>query len=111
MSMPFRPQPKPSAKGKAKRSTSSTQKKRGEIGDNADAELKERSQCVCELCGAAQATERAHLTGRGHIKHKTTALDLVHLCTPCHKWLDEDPLGIRARNLMVALVEYAIESR
>jgi len=90
--MPFRPSrpyPKPSAKTNKKKAatTSSTQKKRGDIGKSADEELKERSAWLCELCASARATDRAHLTGRGHITHKTTALDLVHLCKPCHIWM------------------------
>lgn len=73
------------------------QKQRGDISATADRELKERSGGVCERCRKARATERAHLIGRRHIDHKTTAADLNHLCTPCHDWLDETPEGIRHR--------------
>ncbi|MEJ8306637.1 hypothetical protein [Saccharibacillus sacchari] len=105
MKIEHRPVPKP---GKTRRSAPS-QRQLGEIGDSADVELKARSLGICELCGEAWATERAHLTGRRHIKHKTSALDLVHLCKECHVWLDETPTGIRARNLMAVLINYASE--
>lgn len=100
----YRPVPKP---GKSRRGAPS-QRQLGEINADADAELKARSHGICELCGDAWATERAHLTGRRHIDHQTAATDLIHLCTPCHDWLDEQPEGIRARRAMVALVEYAL---
>jgi len=109
MSMPFRPQPKPSAKAKGKKSTSSTQKKRGDIGKNADGKLKDRSHGICELCGEAWAEQRAHLIGRRHIDHNTTEMDLLHLCDPCHDWLDETPKGIQARRAMAMLVNYTSE--
>lgn len=104
MQIGYNPAPKP---GKTRRGAPS-QRQLGEIGDAADADLKARSLGICELCGEAWATERAHLTGRRHIDHKTAATDLIHLCTPCHDWLDETPEGIRARRAMVMLVEYAL---
>jgi hypothetical protein len=72
-----------------------SQKELGSISQSVDREVKERSGGVCERCRAARATERAHLTGRKQIKHKTTAKDLWHLCTACHDWLDETPEGIQ----------------
>lgn len=92
--------PKPSAKKRKK----TEQSRRGDISDQVDIELKHRSQGVCELCGKAQATERAHLTGRPHIDHKTAVTDLIHLCTPCHDWLDENPDGIRARRFIARAI-------
>lgn len=74
-----------------------TQRQMGEISPKVDRQLKERSGGVCELCDAARATERAHITGRKHLKHRTTVDDLIHLCTPCHRWLDNTPEGIRYR--------------
>lgn len=71
-----------------------TQRQKGEISAKVDKELKERSGYVCERCGQARATERAHLIGRRHINHKTRVKDLLHLCTNCHDWLDETPQGI-----------------
>ena len=86
----FNPIPKPKHKrGKP------TQKQLGDISVEADKELKERSRGVCELCMKARAAERAHITGRKKINHKTTADDLLHLCTPCHNWFDRTPEGIR----------------
>ena len=101
--MEWRPVPKP---GKHKR-VKLTQRQLGDISPSADRELKERSMGICELCGRAKATERAHLTGRKHINHKTTALDLVHVCTPCHRWLDGTPEGIRCRRMIAMLIDYA----
>lgn len=72
-----------------------TQKQMGDISAKVDKQLKVRSGYVCERCSASKATERAHITGRGHLTHKTTVDDLLHLCTPCHRWLDGDPAGIR----------------
>lgn len=97
------PVPKPSQHRRIK----PTQRQMGDISAKVDQELKARSLGICELCEKAPATERAHLIGRRRINHKTTALDLVHLCTPCHDWLDEDPQGIRCRRLMANLIQYA----
>lgn len=72
-----------------------SQKQMGDISAKVDAQLKERSGYVCERCRAARATERAHITGRKHLTHKTTVDDLLHLCTKCHKWLDGTPEGIK----------------
>lgn len=72
-----------------------TQKKMGDISAKVDKQLKDRSGGVCERCSASRAHERAHITGRKHLTHKTTVDDLLHLCTPCHRWLDGTPEGIR----------------
>lgn len=96
----YRPVPKPSFKKRK----AGTQRRRGDISTMVDAELKERSKGICELCGKAWATERAHLTGRPHIDHKTSVTDLIHLCSKCHDWLDETPEGIRARNFIARAI-------
>lgn len=103
MRIEYRPVPKPNEASRINKS----QRQLGEIGTTADQRLKLRSGGICELCGKAWAIERAHLTGRKHIDHETEETDLIHLCKPCHKWIDETPEGIRARNLMAALIEYA----
>lgn len=72
-----------------------TQKQKGDISAKVDKELKERSNGVCELCRGARASQRAHITGRKQIDHKTTAFDLLHVCVRCHIWMDETPEGIR----------------
>lgn len=72
-----------------------TQRQMGDISAKVDKQLKERSGLVCERCRASRASERAHITGRKHLTHKTTVEDLLHLCSPCHDWLDETPEGIR----------------
>jgi hypothetical protein len=99
----YRPVPKPSSHRRVR----PTQRQIGEISQSVDRELKERSKGICELCGRAKATERAHLIGRKRINHKTTVLDLVHLCTSCHDWLDETPEGIRCRRMIAMLIDYA----
>ncbi|OAB48491.1 hypothetical protein [Paenibacillus antarcticus] len=86
-----------------------TQKQMGEISLAVDTELKERSHGLCEMCEKALATERAHLTGRPHLKHKTTVTDLIHLCSKCHDWLDETPEGIRSRNFIVTVISKVLQ--
>lgn len=86
----LRSQPKPNHKR-----IKPTQKQLGDISAKVDKEVKERSGGICEHCRAARATERAHITGRKHIDHKTTADDLLHLCTACHRWLDGTTEGIQ----------------
>jgi hypothetical protein len=77
-----------------------TQRMMGDISQKVDQELKLRSGGICERCRAARASERAHLIGRKHICHKTTVDDLLHLCTPCHDWLDETPEGIKYKRTL-----------
>jgi hypothetical protein len=72
-----------------------TQRQMGDISAKVDKQLKDRSEGVCELCSSARATERAHITSRKHLTHKTTVDDLIHACVTCHRWLDGDPAGIR----------------
>ncbi|WP_211750420.1 hypothetical protein [Paenibacillus sp. Marseille-Q4541] len=100
-----RPVPKP---GKLKR-IKETQKQMGDISPQVDRELKERSFGLCELCGKAIATERAHLTGRKQLDHKTKVTDLLHLCSECHDWLDEDPNGIRARKFIARAINTVLK--
>lgn len=90
---------------KSKR-TKLTQKQRGDISTKVDKELKLRSGGLCERCRGARAVERAHLIGRKHIDHKTTAADLLHLCTPCHDWLDETPEGIKYRRKLAGVTSW-----
>lgn len=72
-----------------------TQRQMGAISAKVDRQLKERSGGVCERCRAARAVERAHITGRKHLTHRTTVSDLLHLCTPCHRWADGTAEGIK----------------
>jgi hypothetical protein len=80
-----------------------TQRQMGEISNKVDGQLKERSGNVCELqrkCRGAEAIQRAHITGRKQIDHKTTVNDLLHVCVDCHKWLDETVEGIKYKRLL-----------
>lgn len=77
-----------------------TQKQMGDISAKVDKQVKERSGGICERCRAAKATERAHITGRKQLTHKTTADDLLHLCTKCHRWLDGTVEGIQYKRLL-----------
>lgn len=95
MTLPFFPQPK--SKALHSKRVKPTQRQLGAISAKVDKELKERSDGVCERCRAARAVERAHITGRKQLKHSTTVNDLLHLCTPCHRWLDGTADGIRYR--------------
>ncbi|MFD2334639.1 hypothetical protein ACFSR7_35805 [Cohnella sp. GCM10020058] len=100
----YNPVPKPAAKKKER----TVQSRRGDIGKSADKLLKERSGGVCERCEKALATERAHLTGRPHIDHKTTVYDLAHLCSACHDWLDETPDGIQTKRMIANIYGSAL---
>lgn len=78
-----------------------SQKQLGAIRDKVRKAVRERSGGICEIrikCQGAQATEQAHLTTRGTIKHRTTAEDLRDACTACHRWLDSTGDGIKHRN-------------
>lgn len=86
-----------------------TQRQMGEISDTVDKELKERSQWICEFCGKAQAEERAHLTGRGHLDEKTKVTDLLHVCIPCHRMLDGTQDGIRMRRAMACVINTELQ--
>ncbi|MVP00382.1 hypothetical protein EDM21_12750 [Paenibacillus sp. N10] len=80
-----------------------TQRQMGEISPKVDRELKERSQDICEVqkrCNGARAIERAHITGRKQLSHRTRAVDLLHACKPCHTWMDESVEGIRFRKAL-----------
>jgi len=101
MTLPFNPQPK----NKATKSVriKQTQKQMGDISPSVDAELKDRSNGVCEMCEKNWATQRAHLTGRKQLDWKTEVTDLIHVCTECHKWLDGAE-GIRVRDLIARVI-------
>ena len=75
-----------------------SQKQMGDISTKVDKQLKTRSGGLCELkkrCRGTWAVQRAHITGRGHLTHKTTVDDLLHVCLECHIWFDQDPEGIK----------------
>ncbi|PNQ81932.1 hypothetical protein [Paenibacillus sp. F4] len=107
MTLPFQPYSK-------KQQTSSkrikhTQRQKGDISNTVDQQLKKRSAGICELCGKAWAEERAHLTGRGHIDEKTKVTDLIHVCIPCHRWLDGTQDGIRARRFIATAINAVLD--
>ncbi|SLJ94554.1 hypothetical protein SAMN06272722_1023 [Paenibacillus sp. RU5A] len=103
----FRPYPK-SQQVKSKR-VKPTQRQKGDISHPVDVLLKERSQGLCESCNDKRAVQRAHLTGRTHIDHKTKVYDLAHLCLECHKMFDGTTEGIRMRRLLAAIINHALE--
>ncbi|MEV2910733.1 hypothetical protein [Paenibacillus larvae] len=107
MNLPFRPYPK-SEQVKSKR-VKFTQKQMGEISPSVDAKLKERSHGICECCGAADAIDRAHITSRGKLTHKTKLTDLLHLCRECHAFLDRTPEGKRLKRMTKACIESVIK--
>lgn len=77
-----------------------TQKQMGDITPKVRKQVRERSGGICEVrekCDGAFAVQQAHITGRGHLNHKTTAEDLLDSCLACHNWLDQNPEGIRYR--------------
>ena len=89
----YNPVPKP---GKSVR-IKLTQKMMGNISQKVDKQLKRRSEGICELqekCTGAFAVQRAHITARGKLTAKTTVNDLLHVCLPCHHWMDRCPEGI-----------------
>ncbi|MFB5761060.1 hypothetical protein [Paenibacillus medicaginis] len=107
MSTPFHPYSK-EQQLRSKR-IKHTQRQMGDISQRVDKELKDRSQGLCEYCGEAFAKERAHLTGRKQLDHKTTATDLLHVCKPCHDWLDGSPEGIRMRRAMARVINTELQ--
>ncbi|KWX71581.1 hypothetical protein AMQ84_27020 [Paenibacillus riograndensis] len=75
-----------------------TQRQMGDISDKVRKEVHARSGGICEVrirCHGSPAVQQAHITGRPHLNHKTTADDLRDSCLACHNWLDETPEGIR----------------
>lgn len=79
----------------AKKRIKPTQRQKGAISINVRHEVQERSNGICERCRSQRALHMAHVIGRKQINHITTAQDLLHLCVPCHKWLDETSEGIQ----------------
>ncbi|MNW43552.1 hypothetical protein D3C74_207530 [compost metagenome] len=80
-----------------------TQKQMGDISPKVRKEVRERSKGLCEvrlICNGAQAVQQAHITGRTHLNHKTTADDLLDSCLECHIYLDSDVMGIRTKRLV-----------
>lgn len=107
MNLPFNPVPKKTKSNRVK----PTQKQMGDISPSVDAELKERSHGICELCEKARATQRAHLTGRKQLDRKTKVTDLLHLCIECHRWLDGTTEGIRFRRLLANIINKVLMSK
>jgi tRNA/tmRNA/rRNA uracil-C5-methylase (TrmA/RlmC/RlmD family) len=90
----FNPTPKP---GKSVR-IKPTQRMMGDISAKVRKEVRMRSQGSCEVkerCTGDRAVQMAHITSRKQLTHKTTAADILDSCISCHKWLDEDPDGIK----------------
>lgn len=78
-----------------------SQRELGAITPMVRKQVQARSGGFCEVkkrCRGTFAVHMAHIIGRTHIKHRTTAVDLLHSCLECHKWLDEDPGGIAYKN-------------
>lgn len=100
---------RPAPKSTKSKRANPTQKQMGDISPEVDRQLKERSHGLCELCEKAWATERAHLTGRKHLDEHTKVTDLLHLCTPCHKWLDDTPDGIKARRFIATAINKVLQ--
>lgn len=71
-----------------------TQRQKGAISNKVREKVKERSGGICERCSSQRATDMAHIIGRKQIDHVTSEKDLLHVCVPCHRWLDETPEGI-----------------
>lgn len=107
MDFGFNPAPKNTKSARVKH----TQRQMGDISQEVDRQLKERSNGVCERCGRRPATERAHLTGRKQLTHKTKVTDLMHLCTDCHDWLDETPEGIQVRKFLARAINTVLQGR
>jgi hypothetical protein len=78
-----------------------TQRQKGEISTKVRKEVRERSSGVCELCESSEALQMAHLIGRKQLSGMTTTKILLHVCVPCHKFLDEDPKGIKLKRRLV----------
>ncbi|PAF31895.1 hypothetical protein [Paenibacillus sp. 7516] len=106
--MEHRPYPK-SVQLRGKR-IKPTQKQMGDISNAVDERVKDRSQGICEACGRAGAAQRAHLTGRTQIDHKTKSYDLAHLCLECHGMLDGTESGRRFRRLAANIIEYELNN-
>ena len=52
-----------------------------------------RSLGVCEKCGTARAEQMHHrqARGMGGSKVRNGAENLLHLCSPCHAWVEANP--------------------
>lgn len=107
MTLPFNPQPK--SKAVAKTRIKPTQRQKGVISTKVREEVKERTMSHCELYRVRRdkctwvAREMAHITSRKQIDHVTTADDLLHVCIPCHRWLDGTPEGIKYKRSLSSL--------
>lgn len=72
-----------------------TQRMMGVISNKVRKQVAERSSGVCELCHTLGAVQMAHIIGRKQLTELTTAKLLLHVCIPCHKFLDETSEGIQ----------------
>jgi hypothetical protein len=77
-----------------------TQRQMGAISNLVREQVFERSEGICERCKSQRAVQMAHIIGRKQIKHATNMNDIIHVCVPCHKWLDETPEGIKYKREM-----------
>lgn len=52
-----------------------------------------RSLGLCEKCGAARGEQMHHrqARGMGGSKIRNGADNLLHLCEPCHRWVEAHP--------------------
>lgn len=73
-----------------------TQRQRGAISPAVRAEVKKRSNGLCEIrkrCTGDVAVHMCHLQSRNSIE-ATTADMLLHGCVKCHDWLDKTGDGV-----------------
>jgi len=77
-----------------------TQRQKGDISPQTRKEVAERSNNACEICDRQRATQMAHITSRKRIEHKTTSLDLLHVCVECHQWLDQTAEGKQFKKIL-----------
>lgn len=108
MGFKYSPYPK-SQQVKSKR-VNPTQRQKGDISNLVDERVKDRSKGICEACGRSEANQRAHLTGRKQIDHKTQSFDLAHLCVECHGMLDGTEAGLRFRRLAANIIQYELNN-
>jgi len=76
------------------------QRQMGAISNIVREQVLERSDGICERCKEQRAVQMAHIIGRKQIKHVTNRNDIIHVCVPCHKWLDETKEGIKYKREM-----------
>lgn len=62
--------------------------------------VRERSSGICEICGAARATEVHHRKNRSQGGTWRPA-NLLHVCRVCHQWVTEHPTAAVAAGFSV----------